>query len=531
VRAPRGGWARLGWAAAFAVGGVLLYVAYADQSTRSRYVNSDGASNALQAWDMLHGNVLLSGWALTDVSFYTTDLPQYVLVEALRGLGPEAVHLAAALTYTVLVLLAGWLAKGRATGAEGVARVLTAAGIMLAPQLGSATAILLLSPDHLGTCVPLLVTWLVIDRAEDPGWLNRNRALVPVATVLLLAWTAIGDPLAEVIGALPLAVVCGARAIRGVTRGLEPRGHEPARQTWYHLSLAVAAVASAPVAWAATRLISGNGGWTQSAVRTGFAGSGVLWRNASLTGEGLLQLFGADVLGQPSHRALIFAVVHLIGLALVAVALVLAIRGFLTADLLVPVLAVGIVVNIAAYLFSVQAQDIARTREIVAVLPYGAVLAGRLLGSRIRFARLAAPMALVLAVYTGMLVSNAVQPRVPDQTAKLASWLAKHDLTRGLAGYWQANSVTLDSRGVVTVRPVTSAGGKVIAAAYWDARKDWYEPATHYASFLVDIDSAATGHNEVLLSQLAAVAGRPAEVYQVGPYTVAVWHENLLKHI
>ena len=35
---------------------------------------------------------------------------------------------------------------------------------MLAPQL-SATSIVLLSPDHTGTAVPLLVIWLLIDRA------------------------------------------------------------------------------------------------------------------------------------------------------------------------------------------------------------------------------------------------------------------------------------------------------------------------------------------------------------------------------
>jgi len=38
-------------------------------------VGSDGASNALEAWSLLHGNWLLRGWTLTDVSFYTTELP------------------------------------------------------------------------------------------------------------------------------------------------------------------------------------------------------------------------------------------------------------------------------------------------------------------------------------------------------------------------------------------------------------------------------------------------------------------------
>ncbi|MBO0836359.1 MAG: hypothetical protein J2P28_12760, partial [Actinobacteria bacterium] len=69
-------------------------------------VDSDGAGDALQAWDMLHGNVLLHGWWATDVSFCTTELPEYVLAEAFTGLRPEVVHVCAALTYTSLVLLA-----------------------------------------------------------------------------------------------------------------------------------------------------------------------------------------------------------------------------------------------------------------------------------------------------------------------------------------------------------------------------------------------------------------------------------------
>ena len=56
------------------------------------------------------------------------------------------------MTYTLLVLLAGLLAKGDAGGREGLARFLLAAGIVLAPQLG-ATSTLLQAPDHTGTAV------------------------------------------------------------------------------------------------------------------------------------------------------------------------------------------------------------------------------------------------------------------------------------------------------------------------------------------------------------------------------------------
>src|SRR5262249_62047269 len=102
---------------------------------------------------MLHGNWLLQGWWLSDVSFYTTELPEYVLIETVRGLSPDVVHVAAGLTYTLLLLGAAWLAKGRSTGWGGVARVLLAGGVTLGPP-GAGGAGLLLSPPHVGAARP-----------------------------------------------------------------------------------------------------------------------------------------------------------------------------------------------------------------------------------------------------------------------------------------------------------------------------------------------------------------------------------------
>ncbi len=58
---------RLAWLAGLIAVGIGLYLCYLHVS-RPAQVASDGASNALQAWAMLHGNPLLRGWTLTDVS-------------------------------------------------------------------------------------------------------------------------------------------------------------------------------------------------------------------------------------------------------------------------------------------------------------------------------------------------------------------------------------------------------------------------------------------------------------------------------
>ena len=51
-----------------AVAGLLLFAAYYVQA-RSAPALSSSAGQALQAWQMWHGNPLLRGWTLSDVSF------------------------------------------------------------------------------------------------------------------------------------------------------------------------------------------------------------------------------------------------------------------------------------------------------------------------------------------------------------------------------------------------------------------------------------------------------------------------------
>jgi hypothetical protein len=542
MHAQEHGRSRLAWPMAYAVAGVLLFAVYLSQSARGTYVTSDGASNALQAWAMLHGNLLLHGWTMSDVSFYTTELPEFMLVEAVRGPRPEVVHICAALTYTLLVLLAAALAKGEAPGREAVTRALLAAGIMLAPQLGLQSGVLLASPDHVGTGVPLLLVWLLIDRgatardatARDAGR-GSGRWLVPALAGFILAWTAVGDQLAEVIGAVPLVLVCLLRIGQGLRRSRGRRVPE------YELSLLVAAVLSILVAPLVIRAIAASGGWTITSVRTGLAGAGSLPQHAYLTGMGLLQLFGADFLGQPTAWQTAFAVVHLTGVAVAACGFCLAVRRFLSAELLVQVLTVAIVVNLCAYLFSVQAQDIANTREIASVLPFSAVLAGRLLAGRLtkpgqltkpgRLPAIASVAgAALLAGYVAMLGVNASQPPVAGKPADLAAWLTAHDLTRGLGGYWQANSVTLISGGAVQVRAIDVANDQLITGSYWEADQGWYDPATQYADFVVDVPDQPGNpqYPGVLIRSMTAEAGKPDRLYLFGDFAIAVWKTNLL---
>ena len=500
-------------ACAWLAAGAFLFGCYLHIS-RTVPVDSDGAANALQAWDMLHGNLLLHGWRLSDVSFYTTELPEYMLIELARGLQPDVVHVAGAITFTLLALLAAMLAKGRRRGREGAVRMGIAAGIMLAPQLGSGVYVLMLDPDHVGTSVPVLLVWLLLDRTP-------RRWYVPLAVTALLTWAQVADSMATIIGALPLLVVCGTRCYHRIVAARRPPG-----DWWFELSVAAGALISAVAAKAALTLIAGRGGfrvWPVSSQLTSFS---ALPGHLLLAAHGLLLLFGADFFGGRLGLAAVLAMLHWTGLALAAAAVWVAARRFAGGDLVTQVLVAAVVIDLAGYVCGTRAVDLHSTREIAAVLPFSAVLAARLLAGRLDAARLVPALLIAASGYLLGLGQELAQPAQPAQGQQLASWLAARHLDCGLAGYWQAASTTLASRGAVQVLPVQSWRG-TISRGGWETDAAWYDPLRHTATFLV-LPPGQPGLGYPWSYDARATFGQPARIYDDGPYTVLVWNRNLL---
>ncbi|MBO0803889.1 MAG: hypothetical protein J2P25_12545 [Nocardiopsaceae bacterium] len=511
-------WRRWAWPAGYAVAAVALFFCYLRLSGTQK-VTSDGASMALQAWDMLHGNLLLHGWTVADVSFWTTELPEYALIEAVRGLGAPDVHVAAAITYTLLVVGAGLVAKGRATGAEGLARVLIASGIMIAPQLGQGTLIVLLAPDHTGTGVPLLVTWLILDRAGRRWW-------VPPAIGLLLAWTLVGDRVAEVLAVLPLVLVYGVRAAGGLIR------REPRRQVWFDVSMACAAVGAYVASIGVGALVVALSGFRLQPVRLHHAPVSVLAGNALRTADGVLALFGAEFYRQQSGVAVALGLVHLVGLAMAVVAVGIGLRRFPRSDdPLVSVLSAGFVINIAVYLFSTMPVSAWSTREIAGVLPAGAVLAGRLLAGPVVRARLGPPLlAAAGAVYLVALGYGMAQPQLPAEGQNLADWLVARHLSNGLTGYGFGPTTTLASGGRVQLRQAAFSPGRVSPGPEED-NLGWYDPSAHDATFLV-LAPRPSKWAPLTPARARGIFGPPAHAYRVdGQFVVWTYRYNLLARV
>jgi hypothetical protein len=516
---------------------VVLFWCYLRQS-RTTAVNADGSGMALQGWEMLHGNLLLSGWWLADVTFYTFEVPVNAVAAAVHGLNADVVHVSAAVVYTLLVLSAALLARGTARGPEGIVRAVLAAGILVAPGYSPGTHILLLSPDHTGIGVPILLTLLFVDRAGKRWW-------VPPMMCALLIWAQLDDPLATFAAAAPIALVCLVRAVLPLVRRAErperPEHLERAgrpqllrgrRPDWYDAALAVAAVASV----AATRLvvagIEAAGGYTMASLgnvrHVPFAEWGSQLKAA---GQNVLILFGADFYDQPAGIRMVLAFAHFAGLALALTGLAIGVAGlFRRADRVTQILTVGTLGMLAAGTFGTQMLPVQGAHEIAVVLPFGAALAGRTLGpwlvSRRLPRRALAPLfGLALAGYLAALGYNVSMPERAAESQGLADWLVAHHLTSGLGTYWSANSTTLASGGRVRVAPVTGAGK---AAYTWVAKPSWYDPRVSRADFVVAVPGEDGTPWALGESAVRRAFGKPSREYRYGQYVIMVWNSNLL---
>jgi hypothetical protein len=504
---------------------------------------SDAASFALQGWAMAHGNPLLHGWRLADVSFYTIDLPVYALGVLIVGLRPDVVPACAAAVFTILVVLAAVVARGRSRGLAGAGAALLSVAIMAGPAPRVA-GVLLTTPDHTGTALAPLALALVIDRARR-GW--RAAALA----CAVLAWGLVADSLVLLIAVVPVVMVCLARAVRD----------RAARPELYLAAGGVAAVVVFALVKVVLRLV---GGWQLDGHGHQFVQGQALAGNVGGTLQDGLYLFSASPFGQPaSGPGLVLIAIHLALAGLVAIAGWIALRRRLwTGDLVAVLLAAGIVMNLAAYTL-LYVTGPATVQDIAPVFGMGAALAGRVLGGplarawRDRATRdqvtrdqvtpdevtgdqatrgrgpreagrvprawplLAAWAAIVLAVSVPPLVT--ARPATADNAA-LATWLDEHGLRSGIAQYWQANSVMLDTGGAVTIRDVWDYGPAGGIRPYpWEEDTSLLDPRRNYANFVI-----AAAHSGLTRPAIERRFGPPASVFHVGTFTVLVYDRNLL---
>jgi hypothetical protein len=73
----------------------------------------------------------------------------------------------------------------------------------------------------------------------------------------------------------------------------------------------------------------------------------------------------------------------------------------------------------------------------------------------------------------------------------------------------------------------------VITGAYWEADQAWYDPASQYGDFVVDVPSLPWNpeYPGPLVRSMEALAGKPAQLSFYDGFAIAVWKQNLLTRL
>jgi len=476
----------------------------------SSTLNSDGASFALAGWDMLHGNLLLRNWYMADAPFYALETPLYAVVEAFVGLGPTAARLVATLTYLIVALAAVGLAVRGTVGARAARRSAIVVLLLAAPLcFGGQTYLLLEMPTHLGTAAYLMLAFLVYVRWN--GYLGGAAGLLAVltagqfedATILYVGITAI--------------VLIAASCVVQDRRLAVPE-----------LRMAVAAVLSYPCALLLRHIAIHFGAYVLIPPNTNFAPLSALPGNIAGTFKSLLFLYNVFQVGeQGPHTPQQYAAA-----AVGAAALAAGVAGFVrvlarwrVADRVDRLAWIAVVLYLGTFAVSAMAADTAsRGYEFIGVIPMFAVLAARNLPE---FARvpLRGPTIFVAAAAVAVLATGALAPRTEAPWAPpptLAGWLKSHGLKQGIADYWDAAAVTVDSGGRVQVRAVTP-DGRGYQIYRWHTNTAWYAPAAGDANFFI-ADPRIAGMS---INDAESAYGAPSKTYSIDGMEILVYRANL----
>jgi hypothetical protein len=576
------------WRGLAAVGvAVGLFFSYLAMS-RTQPTNADGASTALQAWDVLHGNILLGGW-ISDVPFYTNELLVLLLAELRYGLNADVVHVCAAVEYTLLTVGVALLARGGSRGRVGFVRAGVAAAVMLVPQPGIGVSVLLLSPDHTGSAVFLLAAFLVIDvsarserqrapqlangpwqadvsarserqrapqlangswqadvsarseRQRAPQLANgswqvdraSSRRWMPYALGAILALGAISDPLVLYVGVVPVIAVCALRLwLAGEWRPWRWRGPLAAL-----IVAAMASVVSSKLVLLGAHLVSG---FRLQGVDAGPAGPAQLGHNLKLTVETLLIDFGAWFPDRSGTLQTAFGAVRLVGLLTTLVTVVIAVAravrrspdSLSTADngLVDDLLVAAFLMNVFAFLLSTIPVDIGSARQVAPALFLGAALVGRVCGPWLArwFGRGVGWWRPLLAgVLAVAIVGEFVALASRPAVAHESADVAAFLVQRRLS-YGLGNFWSANNITLQTggaVQVVPVYGDRAVYAFRWLSKPDWYDPARHDARFVViQTMYPAYGTEAGTLAQF----GPPIERRQIGGVVVYLYARNLL---
>ncbi|MEF3306683.1 hypothetical protein [Paenibacillus sp. GYB003] len=489
--------------AGFVFIGIVLFFYYLSQAIHTP-ANSDYAAIILEAKSILEGNIFLSGWHLSTVSYYTTEIPIYVIGIILFGFNHNLLYIVPCCIYTLTVAAALWVVYNKEQS-KGTFAAFCLLGIPV-----GLFCLVLTGPIHIVAICFSIVCIKLLQYAQ------QNKVFY-LYFGLLFCWTLIGDTIALWVIGIPV-VLAGIYRIY-----LNPR------QWKGEIIPPLIIVASVVVSKVTLKLISTLGGF--SVPGTGdamFAELAVMGRNIYSTTYGLLEMFNANFFGKPiGSLQTMKLLLHFGGMLLVLYIVGIFVYQMFKKkeiDYINQILSISVFITISSYLISNMNLGTDTSRYLIPVVIFGGILVGRHFNS---FTWTLQKQRLYIAgiiLYAVSMLSPISFQRAPNQFDRVIPLLQSHGLKYGYASYWLASPITLFSNGDIQVRQVI-APSETMQPYEFLSDKEWYDAPANFVIF------DKSGWGSVHRNSAVKAFGEPFKELTFEDMTILVWDKDISPYL
>jgi len=452
-------------------------------------INSDMASGLVEALDMAKGNIFLSGWSLSTVSFYFTEVIWYAIAIGVAGHSYKIAYFMPAIILTLLCLMMIVSSENKKTAAFFTLFFLGAPTFFMARNV--------LTPFiHVGSYVFCLAGYCLALR-----YLKSGSKTALAGMFFILSLTYFSDTISLYISLIPAFAVVVVSFLRS----------ELDRKWTLILAVSLLAVA-------ASMLINAV------FVRYGFVVPGVQpTRFATLEGIGknitdlffgVMKLFDADFYGRDPRkketvmRCLSFFII-------VAFIFLVILRAMRIKDNKDIFLLTALAIMPVAYIFSDVSVGVSSIRYIIPFFVYGTVLISNSVTPVLNNGRtlfLLAVLALTPSIHH---IKESIQlPKAMNGLKGLSQAMYDKGLSHGYAEFWFASATSV--YGQVQVAPINYDGEKVIRRD-WLSKASWYKDDNHFVII----------HDDKLKDSAIKFYGQPDDILRHNGYTVFIWNKKL----
>ncbi|HHB1424832.1 TPA: hypothetical protein ACOQZT_000808 [Serratia odorifera] len=462
------------------------------QITAGIIASSDGASGLLEGRDLAAGNILLSGWSLSTVSFYFTDLIWYAAATLLAGYGAWQSALLPSMMLALLSVFSLYLSVK-----DGKKKLWPIVIGFAAP--GAFAALNTLMPViHIGTYIYILGCFMLADR-----YANRGGVSCLIALGLLLAITLFSDNISSYLAVVPLCLSYGYAAYQ--------------QKSAKHAGVVVMVILSSLLAKLIAAGFDALGGFYLPGIPSPtFVNFDDIGNNLYLFTKGLILYFNADIFGKaPTSKQTLFYLINLFGMLMFFLYLARAAKKIKSLSPLDITLGLAALIMIPAYLISNRPIDVYAVRYLVPVFIFGAIFIARNIEMNAKVSYLLTAVFIIAAA--GSWRAEPLRNNPDEIINQLKDAIRNNHLQRGYASFWYASSVSID--GDISIAPIEiDQNTHKISASRWLSDARWYTRGGDF--FIADTPAMA----ELIKRHY----GDPVRVIAVNEKSLLVYTRNIV---